>query len=89
MIYVIDVAPIKEKLVQYRLRWFGHVQRRPSEAPVRCGVLSRDINVRRGRGRPKLTWKKAIKRDLNGCDIPRDLYLDRSVCKTAIDVPEL
>ena len=52
----LGVAPIEEKLVQHRLRWFSRVQRRPSEAPVRCGVLSRDIIMRRGRGRPKLTW---------------------------------
>ena len=84
----IGVAPIEEKLVQHRLRWFGHVQRRPSEAPVHCGVLCRDTNVRRGRGRPKLTWEEAIKRDLKGWDIRRDLCLDRSAWKTAIDVPE-
>jgi hypothetical protein len=41
----LGVAPIEEKLVQHRLRWFDHVQRRPSKAPVRCGVLSRDSNV--------------------------------------------
>ena len=52
----LGVVPIEEKLVHNRLRWFGHVQRRPLEAPVHCGVLSRDINVRRGTGRPKLTW---------------------------------
>ena len=51
----LGVAPIEEKLVQHRLRWFGHVQRRPSEASVRCEVLSRDSNVKRGRGTPKLT----------------------------------
>jgi hypothetical protein len=60
----LGVAPIEEKLVQYRLRWFGHVQRRPLEAPVHCGVLSQDNNVGRGRGRPKLTWGEAIKRYL-------------------------
>ena len=60
----LGVAPIEEKLVQHRLRWFGHVQMRPSEVPVRCGVLSRYINVRRGKGRPKLTWEEAVKRDL-------------------------
>jgi hypothetical protein len=84
----LGVTPIEEKLVQHRLRWFGHVQRRPSEAPVHCGVLSQDNNVRTGRGRPKLTWGEAIKRDLRECDIPRDLCLNRSAWKTAIDVLE-
>ena len=56
----LGVAPIEEKLVQHRLRWFGHVQRRPPEAPV----LSQDSNVKRGRGRPKLTWVETIKGDL-------------------------
>ena len=36
----LGVAPIEEKLVQHRLRWFGHVQRRPSEAPMHCRVIS-------------------------------------------------
>ena len=36
----LDVAPIEEKLVQHRLKWFGHIQRRPPETPVYCGVLS-------------------------------------------------
>ena len=49
------LAPIEEKFVQHRLRWFGHVQRRHSEAPVHCGVLSQANDVRRGRGRLKLT----------------------------------
>jgi hypothetical protein len=72
------VAPIEEKLVQHRLRWFGHVQRRPPEAPVRSGVLYRVGSVRRGRGRPKLTWEEAVKRDLNEWDIPNELVIDRS-----------
>jgi hypothetical protein len=41
------------KLVQHRLRWFGHIQRRPPEAPVRSGILSRPENTRRGRGSNK------------------------------------
>ena len=85
----LEVAPIEKKLVQHRLRWFGHVQRRPLEAPVRSGILSQDSNVKRGRGRPMLTWVQAIKGDLKGWNIPNDLALDRSACKTAIHVPEL
>ena len=30
----LGVVPIEEKLVRHRLRWFGHVQRRPPETPV-------------------------------------------------------
>ena len=50
----LEVAPIKEKFTQHWLRWFGHVQRRPPEALVHCGVLSHPNNTRRGRERPKL-----------------------------------
>jgi len=60
----LGVAPMKEKLVQHRLRWFGHIQRRPLETPVRSGILSHDSNVKRGRGRSKLTWIETIKGDL-------------------------
>ena len=37
---------------------------KPPEAPVRNGVLERVDNVKRGRGRPKLTWDESVKRDL-------------------------
>jgi hypothetical protein len=80
--------PAHEKLVQHRLRWFGHVQRRPPEALVRSGVLDRVDSVRRGRGRPKLTWDESVKRDLEEWDIPKELVLDRSAWRLAINVPE-
>ena len=76
-----------KKLVQHQLRWFGLVQQRPLEAPVHSGILSQDSNVKRGRGRPKLTWVETIKGDLKGWNIPKDLALDRSARKTAIHVP--
>jgi hypothetical protein len=60
----LGVAPIQKKLVQHRLRWSGHIQRRPPEVLVHNGILSRPENTRRGRGRPRLTWEEAIKRDL-------------------------
>ncbi|KAG2593988.1 hypothetical protein PVAP13_5NG596102 [Panicum virgatum] len=74
----VGVAPIKEKLTPHRLRWFGHVQRRSPEAPVRNGVLERVDNVKRGRGRPKLTWDESVKRDLKDWNIPKEIVLDRS-----------
>ena len=60
----VGVAPIEEKLTQHRLRWFGHVQRKPSEAPVRSRVLKRIDKVKRGRGRPKLTWTSRLRETL-------------------------
>uniref|UniRef100_A0A453C0T9 Uncharacterized protein n=1 Tax=Aegilops tauschii subsp. strangulata TaxID=200361 RepID=A0A453C0T9_AEGTS len=65
----VGVAPIEEKLVQHRLRWFGHIQRRPPEAPVHSGRLKRAENVKRGRGRPNLTWEESVKRDLKDWSI--------------------
>jgi hypothetical protein len=84
----VGVAPIEEKLIQHRLRWFRHIQRRPPEAPVRSGVLKQTDNVKSGRGRPKLTWNKSIKRDLKELNISKDLAMDRSAWRLAINVPE-
>jgi hypothetical protein len=35
----LGVAPVEEKLVQHRLRWFGHMQRRPAELPIHNRVI--------------------------------------------------
>ena len=80
------MAPIEEKFTQHQLRWFGHVQRRPPEAPVRSGVLERVDNVKRGRGRPKLTWDESVKRDLKDWNISKEIALDRSAWRLAINV---
>ena len=81
------MAPIEEKLTQHRLRWFGHVQQRPPEAPVR-NVLERVDNVKRGRGRPKLTWDESVKSDLKDWNISKEIVLDRSAWRLAINVSE-
>jgi hypothetical protein len=57
------------------------------------GTLHRDIirwdnNVKRGRGRPNLTWEEAIKRDLKVWNILMELCLDRSAWKEPIHVPK-
>jgi hypothetical protein len=82
------VAPVEEKLVQHCLRWFGHIQRRPTEAPVRSGVIRRSGNEKIGRGRPNLTWEESVKRDLKDWCITKELALDRREWKLAIHVPE-
>ncbi|KAG2610349.1 hypothetical protein PVAP13_4KG186333 [Panicum virgatum] len=70
----VRVTPIEEKLTQHRLRWFGHIQQRPPEAPVRSGVLKR--------------VDKSVKRDLKDWNISEEVALDRSAWRLAISVPE-
>jgi hypothetical protein len=84
----LGVAPVEEKLVRHRLRWFGHIQRRSVEAPVRSGVIRRSGNEKRGRRRPNLTWEESVKRDLKDWCITKELALDRREWKLAIHVPE-
>jgi hypothetical protein len=82
------VTPVEEKLVQHHLRWFGHMQRRPVEAPIRNGVIRCTGNKKRGRGRPNLTWIESVKRDLKDWCITKELALDRRKWKLTIHVPE-
>jgi hypothetical protein len=89
MIYErVGVAQIEEKLMQHCLRWFGHIQRRPEEAPVHIGIIRRSENVKRGRGRPTLTWTEVVKSDLKEWNIDKELAVDRKGWKCAIHVPE-
>ena len=55
---------------------------------VRNGVLELVDNVKRGRGRPKLTWVESVKRDLKDWNISKEIALDRSAWRLAINVPE-
>ena len=48
------------------------------EAPVRSGVLKRVDEVKRGRGRPKLTWDELVKTYLKDWNISKGVALDRS-----------
>jgi hypothetical protein len=84
----LGVAPVEEKLMQHHLRWFGHIQRRSTEAPVRSGVIRRTDNERRDKCRSNLTWEESVKRDLKDWCITEELALDRREWKLAIHVPE-
>jgi hypothetical protein len=78
------VAPIQEKLVQHRLRWFDHIQQRLHEASVCSDILSRPDNIRRWRARPRLSWEKTIKKDLKKYNISKELTLNMSAWNVTI-----
>ena len=80
----IRVASIVDKLRESRLRWFGHVSRRPVSAPVRrCEILNLG-DFRRGRGRPKKSWLEVIRHDLNLLNLSEDMTSDRDHWRRSI-----
>ncbi|XP_071723023.1 uncharacterized protein [Rutidosis leptorrhynchoides] len=84
----LKVAPIDEKIREGRLRWFRHVRRRPIDAPVRK-CEDRDIGTeRRGRGRPRLTWERVTRKDLDLLDILEDLVEERGEWRRSIHVAD-
>ncbi|KAK4367002.1 hypothetical protein RND71_014882 [Anisodus tanguticus] len=71
-----------DKMRKARLRWFGHVQRRDTDALVR--KLTMD-GFRRGRGRPKKYWGEVIRRDMVQVQLTEDVTLDRVLEDTDYD----
>ena len=55
---------------------------------MRSGVFERVDNVKRVRGRPKLTWNESVKRDLKDWNISKEIVFNRSAWRLAINVPE-
>ena len=52
-----------EFLIEKRLRWFGHVQRRIKMRP-RETILQMTVDRKRKQGRPKLRWGDLVKEDM-------------------------
>ena len=70
----INVAPIKDKVREGQLRWYGYVHRRPLEAPVRAWEDILVPNARRGRGQSRLTWVDVVRYDFQDLGLENDLY---------------
>ncbi|VDO98379.1 unnamed protein product [Heligmosomoides polygyrus] len=69
-------APIQLKMREQRLRWYGHVLRRPENHPVRL-ALDFEAPGKRPRGASRKRWKDVIKRDLGEVGATTDDALDR------------
>ncbi|KAF3661490.1 putative dnaJ -like protein subfamily B member 11-like [Capsicum annuum] len=77
----VGVASVEDKIREGRLRWFGHVMRRGTDAPVRrCERLALD-GFMRGRGRPKKYWTEVIRRDMEQLRLTKGMTLDRKMMK--------
>ena len=67
----IGVASIVKNRVESRLRWFGHMRRRPVEALIRRVDQMKGNPITRDKGRSRKIISKTIKKDLdvNGLNI--------------------
>ncbi|GJU86161.1 TONNEAU 1a-like protein [Tanacetum coccineum] len=77
------VATIETR--ERRLRWFGHVRRRPQQAPVRRVEALIVIGKRRN-GRPKLRWEDRLKLDMKELLLSEDMTLYRNAWRYKISI---
>ena len=66
---------IAEFLIEKRLRWFGHVQRRDTDDATRK-ILQMTVDGKRNRGRPKLRWRDLVKEDVARNQMTTDMAED-------------
>ncbi|GJV84869.1 ataxia telangiectasia mutated family protein [Tanacetum coccineum] len=73
----LEVESIIHKMRERRLRWFGHVKKRPQTASVRRleALLVDDM---RRMGRPKLKWEDTLKQDMKELLLLEDMTSDRN-----------
>ncbi|PHT72599.1 hypothetical protein T459_23384 [Capsicum annuum] len=75
----VGVNSVEDKMREVRLRWFGHVMRRGSDAPVQRYEIPTMDGFRRGRGRLKKYWREMIKHDMEQLQFTKDMTLDRKI----------
>ena len=69
----VGVVTIEDKLREWRLRWFGHIMRRPRETPVRKVEHIKIIGRKKRRGRPRLTWRRVVQYDMKDLNISEEV----------------
>ncbi|KAM2015416.1 hypothetical protein COP2_047002 [Malus domestica] len=82
----VGVAEIEGKMRENRLRWFGHVQRRPTDAPIRRCNYGTEVQGRRGRRRPRKTLEETLRKDLEYLDLTEDMTQDRTQWRSKIHI---
>jgi len=84
----VGVAPIVEKMVENKLRWFWHVERRPVDSVARRVDQMEDSQIARGRGRPRKTIRETIKKDLEVNELDPNLVYDRTLWRNLIHLTD-
>ena len=85
----ISIAPIEDKMRENRLRWFGHVRHKPTDAPVQRIEHIKLGQVKRAQGQPKKIWMEVIRQDIKAKGLNEGILLDRNEWRKLIHVPDL
>ena len=73
----LKVAEVREKIVEKRLTWYGHVERRDDDHYLKR-VANMEILGRRRRGRPKTRWKDSVERDMKEIGVTSEEAQERN-----------
>ncbi|XDV46099.1 hypothetical protein PO909_014052 [Leuciscus waleckii] len=76
------IAPITEKILEARLRWYGHVTR-SHENLVAKTAMRLDPLGNRPRDRPKMRWMDRIKQDMKDVQVAPEDTTDRNKWRAA------
>ena len=74
----LDVEGVMDVIRRGRLRWYGHVMRKQDEDWVKK-CISMEVDGKKPRGRPKLTWMDTVKSDMDRTDLTPVFAHDRNV----------
>nr|GEY76645.1 hypothetical protein [Tanacetum cinerariifolium] len=81
----LDIDSIIDKMREGRLRWFGHVKRRPETAPVKR-VEAMLVEGSRRRVRPKIRWEDRLKQDMKELILSKYMTSDRNEWRDRIRI---
>lgn len=85
----LNMVSVKEKMKEYKLCWWGHVQRRHSEVIFRIYIKLFYYYIKRGRGRPKKISFETIKKDMEELELSNYITYDKTKGKERIRIPDL
>ena len=61
-----SMEKLEDMLKKTRLRWLGHLHRSGEERTLKQALDWTPLGWRRGRGRPRKTWRSTVTQDLEG-----------------------
>ena len=76
---IVGLTHIVEKMVENRLKWFGHVERRLVDDVVRIVDQMEENQIKRGRRRSRKTIRKTIIKDLEINELNPIMVYDRTL----------